>query len=146
MDMRRRPMADLGGAGLVSTVDDTLAFAMMLAGRGELGGVRILRPQTVDLMCSGQLVATLGERALARSILGERGLGMDTGPGGAGDLRQPAQRPCGGSGHGDVQRGDRRALLGDPKANIAGSFMTHAMNGGLAEFSRFERLAYAALD
>jgi CubicO group peptidase (beta-lactamase class C family) len=39
-----------GGGGLVSTAADYLRFAQMLLGGGELDGVRILRPETVELM------------------------------------------------------------------------------------------------
>ena len=39
-----------GGGGLVSTMDDYTAFCQMLANGGELGGVRILQPETVKLM------------------------------------------------------------------------------------------------
>jgi len=39
-----------GGGGLVSTIQDYWHFAQMMLNRGELNGVRILQPQTVDTM------------------------------------------------------------------------------------------------
>src|SRR5690606_17341208 len=39
-----------GGGGLVSTASDYLRFAQMLLNGGELDGVRILSPKTVELM------------------------------------------------------------------------------------------------
>jgi CubicO group peptidase (beta-lactamase class C family) len=39
-----------GGAGLVATASDYARFLQMLLNRGELDGVRILSPKTVDLM------------------------------------------------------------------------------------------------
>ena len=39
-----------GGGGLVSTASDYLRFAQMLLNRGELDGVRILGPETIELM------------------------------------------------------------------------------------------------
>lgn len=39
-----------GGGGLVSTMEDYSRFAQMLVNQGELNGVRILKPETVDLM------------------------------------------------------------------------------------------------
>lgn len=39
-----------GGGGLVSTASDYMQFAQMLLNDGELDGVRILSPKTVDLM------------------------------------------------------------------------------------------------
>jgi CubicO group peptidase (beta-lactamase class C family) len=44
-----------GGAGLVSTVDDYLAFAEMLAAGGERRGVRILSRPSVEAMTRDQL-------------------------------------------------------------------------------------------
>ncbi|MEL6388155.1 MAG: serine hydrolase [Pseudomonadota bacterium] len=39
-----------GGGGLVSTMDDYARFAAMLLNEGELDGVRLLEPETVELM------------------------------------------------------------------------------------------------
>jgi CubicO group peptidase (beta-lactamase class C family) len=44
-----------GGGGLVSTADDYLKFARLLIGRGEVDGVRLLKPETVDLMRANRL-------------------------------------------------------------------------------------------
>lgn len=44
-----------GGGGLFSTVDDYLTFARLLLGRGEADGVRLVRPETVDLMTANRL-------------------------------------------------------------------------------------------
>jgi len=44
-----------GGGGLVSTVDDYLTFIRMLMGKGEVDGVRLLKPETVELMMTNQL-------------------------------------------------------------------------------------------
>ncbi len=44
-----------GGGGLVSTARDYARFCQMLLNGGQLGGVRLLRPQTVKQMTSNQL-------------------------------------------------------------------------------------------
>jgi CubicO group peptidase (beta-lactamase class C family) len=44
-----------GGHGSVSTPNDLLRFAQMLANRGQLDGVRLLAPRTVDLMTTNHL-------------------------------------------------------------------------------------------
>ncbi|WP_244064659.1 serine hydrolase domain-containing protein [Bradyrhizobium sp. Ce-3] len=44
-----------GGGGIVSTVPDFLRFCQMLLNGGELGGVRILKPETVRLMTTNSL-------------------------------------------------------------------------------------------
>jgi CubicO group peptidase (beta-lactamase class C family) len=50
-----RPSFPSGGGGLVSTTMDYLRFSQMLANGGALDGVRILRPETVELMHTNQL-------------------------------------------------------------------------------------------
>jgi len=48
-----------GGGGLVGTVTDYMRFAQMLASGGELDGVRILKPETVELMHTDHLPANV---------------------------------------------------------------------------------------
>lgn len=55
LDMTEEGGFESGGGGLFSTVDDYTRFARMLLNRGELNGVRILRPETVDMMTRNQL-------------------------------------------------------------------------------------------
>ncbi|OBR49212.1 serine hydrolase [Paraburkholderia tropica] len=51
----QRPEFFMGGTGLFSTPRDYLAFLRMLLQGGSLGGVRILKPQTVAAMMSNQI-------------------------------------------------------------------------------------------
>lgn len=44
------PRLPSGGGGLVSTTDDYLQFVRLLLGRGQLDGVRLIGPKTLDLM------------------------------------------------------------------------------------------------
>ena len=62
-----------GGAGLVSTAGDYARFLEMLREGGQLGGVRILAPHTVDLMTHNQ-VGTLYDSSGARGF----GFGFET--------------------------------------------------------------------
>ena len=59
--MNRSPAFESGGAGLVSTADDHARFAQMLLNGGELDGVRVLQPRTVQFMTSGRLTETQKE-------------------------------------------------------------------------------------
>lgn len=59
-----------GGGGLISTAQDYLRFAQMLLNGGELGGVRILAPATVQLMTSNHLAPSL--------MTGEFSIGPET--------------------------------------------------------------------
>lgn len=52
-----------GGGGLVASTHDYARFMQMLLNRGELGGARILKPETVDLM--------------ARNHIGDLTVGLD---------------------------------------------------------------------
>lgn len=65
-----------GGFGLASTLDDYQRFARMLLGRGELDGVRILKPSTVRLMATDQLDPSITERAWLPGK-GAMGFGFD---------------------------------------------------------------------
>lgn len=49
------PNLQSGGGGLVSTARDYLAFSQMLLNGGELNGVRLLAPLTVELMHRNQM-------------------------------------------------------------------------------------------
>lgn len=62
-----------GGAGLISTAADYARFLEMLRNGGQLGGVRILAPHTVDLMTHDQ-VGRLYDSSGARGF----GFGFET--------------------------------------------------------------------
>lgn len=71
----RPPVFPSGGGGLVSTVDDYLAFARLLLNYGRHGGARLLSRPMAELMTTDQL--TPAQRAGAGIILGEhRGWGF----------------------------------------------------------------------
>ncbi|MDE2691583.1 MAG: serine hydrolase [Acidobacteriota bacterium] len=55
----QKPNLLSGGGGLVSTAADYMRFAQMLANGGELGGIRILKPETVKLMHTDHLPASV---------------------------------------------------------------------------------------
>ncbi|HEX9164902.1 MAG TPA: serine hydrolase domain-containing protein [Gemmatimonadales bacterium] len=79
-----------GGGGLVSTPADYIRFLQMLANRGELGGVRLLRPATVDSVTAAHRV---GNTARVASVQG---------PGWATGFQlmvAPDIRAVGGGGH-----------------------------------------------
>jgi CubicO group peptidase (beta-lactamase class C family) len=49
------PAFEAGGGGLVSTADDYLGFARMLLGKGSVGEVQVLRPESVAEMVRDQI-------------------------------------------------------------------------------------------
>ena len=56
------PLFESGSGGLFSTAPDYLRFARLLLRRGEVDGVRLVRPETVDLMARNRL--TPAQRAM----------------------------------------------------------------------------------
>ena len=72
LDMIEEGGFESGGGGLFSTVDDYTRFARMLLNRGELNGVRILKPETVDIKTRNQLTK---EQRLGCTWADENGYG-----------------------------------------------------------------------
>ena len=65
------PSAFLGGGGLVSTMADYLRFADMLRRKGELNGVRILSPRTVQYMTKNHLPGGVDLTSFGRPLFSE---------------------------------------------------------------------------
>jgi CubicO group peptidase (beta-lactamase class C family) len=66
----------MGGAGLVSSLDNYMRFARMLLNRGSLDGARILKPSTVKLMSTDQLDPRITQRQWLPGK-GNGGFGID---------------------------------------------------------------------
>ncbi|HTA52181.1 MAG TPA: serine hydrolase domain-containing protein [Candidatus Acidoferrum sp.] len=69
-DYKSQPTMPSGGGGMVSTAQDYSRFAQMLLNGGELDGVRILAPATVQLMSANHLPPRL--------MTGEFSIGPET--------------------------------------------------------------------
>ena len=65
------PAAFQGGGGLVSTARDYLRFAEMLRRGGELDGIRLLSPRTVEYMASNHLPGNADLSAFGRPLFAE---------------------------------------------------------------------------
>jgi len=70
-DYATQPTMPMGGGGMVSTAEDYLRFAQMLLNGGELNGVRILAPATVELMTTNHLAPSLmtGEFSIGPAVM-----------------------------------------------------------------------------
>jgi CubicO group peptidase (beta-lactamase class C family) len=62
-NVSKPPAFPSGGGGLYSTAGDYLRFAQMLANDGELSGVRILAPSSVELMTSNHVPPAVQDAA-----------------------------------------------------------------------------------
>ena len=117
----RPPVFESCGGGLVSTVDDYLAFCRMLLGGGSYGGVRILSRPSVELMTTDHL--TDEQKAEGKILLGDGvgwGFGLSVVSGRAGLASPGAFGWDGGfttSGH------------SDPREEMVGILMTQLVAG-----------------
>ena len=78
----RPPTFLSGGGGLVSTAADYHRFTQLLAGGGELAGVRLLSPRTVAYMTRNHLPGNVDLEAFGRPVFAEstvRGVGFGLG-------------------------------------------------------------------
>jgi len=66
-DVTKRPNWMAGGHGLVTTAADYTRFSQMLLNGGELNGVRLLAPKTIEIMTSDQLPPGISFSPVAQS-------------------------------------------------------------------------------
>lgn len=126
-----------GGAGLVSTLDDYLRFAQMLANGGELDGVRILSPQTVKLLRSDHLAGID-----ASGLWSMDGFGL-----GVGVINDPAGRSgeLGGSGTYGWGGAAGTDFWIDPENSVVGVFMIQSIPHRTTLSEIFRNMIYASL-
>ena len=77
----RKPNVLSGGGGLASTIGDYLKFCLMLANGGELNGVRILSPKTLEFMTlnhlpGGQTIRQMGDNTFSEARMDGSGFGL----------------------------------------------------------------------
>lgn len=86
-----------GGQGLWSTADDYLAFARLFVEGGAVGGVRLLRPETLARMTTNRLTERQRETAeVGGARLFREGLGFGMGVAVVLDPRKAEPMICGG--------------------------------------------------
>ena len=125
-----------GGGGLVSTARDYLRFAQMMLNGGELDGVRILSPKTVELITSNHI----GDKKLG---FGREGIGFGLGfavvadPGAAGEIGSVGEYNWGGAA------GTRFWI--DPDENLIGIFMVQSIPHRTRLADQFKSLVYQSL-
>lgn len=69
--LTEKPTLFLGGNGLCSTASDYERFCRMMLNRGELDGVRVLKPETVDLMFENHLKVPGRKYGLGGAVNGD---------------------------------------------------------------------------
>lgn len=137
-----------GGGGLVSTAQDYLQFARMLANGGTLGGHRIISRKTLLLMTANHLPGGVDLPALSRSLFSEAaydgvgfGLGFAT--------STAAHKTLMPGSNGDFFWGGAASTFFwvDPEEDLIGIFMTQLIPSSTWPVRREMRtMVYAALD
>ncbi len=125
-----------GGGGLVSTARDYMRFSQMMLNGGELDGVRILSPKTVELM-------TINHLGDIKMGFGGRGIGFGLGfavaldQGRIGELGSVGEYNWGGAA------GTRFWI--DPEEQLIGIFMVQSIPHRTRLGSDFKNLTYQAI-
>jgi CubicO group peptidase (beta-lactamase class C family) len=135
---KKNPTMLGGGSGLVSTAMDYARFVQMLLNNGELEGVRILAPKTVELIRSNHL----GDLRSVNNVNGRLGYGfgltvaVNLGMGKTGAIGSEGEYNWGGAAG--------TAFWIDPKEDMVGVFLVQVMPQ-LTTKDLFKQLAYQAL-
>ncbi len=119
-----------GGAGLSSTVENYARFLQMFLNDGELNGVRLLSPKTIEMMLTDQLPTLPVEAGL--------GFGLET-------LSNDYQSP---KSIGSFSWGGAFATTywADPREQLVAQIYTNMVNPPAADLSaRFTTLTYSAI-
>jgi CubicO group peptidase (beta-lactamase class C family) len=145
---RTHPAFLSGGGGLVSTTADYLRFAQMLVQGGELDGVRVLAPRTVELMRTNHLPGggDLSSVALPGGYgeVGFAGMGfgltvaVSLGPAATGVVGSPGEFMWGGAAS--------TIFWVDPVDEVVAVFMTQLLPSGTFNFrGQLKALVYGAM-
>jgi CubicO group peptidase (beta-lactamase class C family) len=127
-----------GGYSISTTISDYALFAQMLLNKGQLNGVRLLSPKTVELMATNQVSAA----ALAAGSI----LGPGTGYGlGVSVMMNPAERGNLGSvGEFGWSGAASTHVLIDPKEDLVAIYCTQLM-GEFAVRAHFVTMLYQSI-
>ena len=121
-----------GGAGLLSTARDYARFLEMIRNHGELDGVRILAPKTVDLMTTNQ----------SGTLFGNAGQGFGLGFQTAEKLGADGFASVGSFGWGGAYGSNYKV---DPAEHLVIVFMINQLPNRTSIASLFPNLVYQAL-
>lgn len=125
-----------GGAGLASTARDYLRFSQMMLNGGELDGVRILSPKTVELITTnhlGDLQMGFGRSGVGFGL----GFAVSLDQGHIGEIGSPGEYSWGGAA------GTRFWI--DPEEELIGIFMVQSIPHRTRLAQTFRVLTYQAI-
>jgi CubicO group peptidase (beta-lactamase class C family) len=125
-----------GGGGLMSTARDYLRFSQMLLNGGQLDGVRILSPKTVELMTENHL----GDIPMG---FGSEGVGFGLGVAVAMDQGEIGELGSEGEYNWGGAAGTRFWI--DPEEQLIGIFMVQSIPHRTRLAGEFKNLVYQAV-
>jgi CubicO group peptidase (beta-lactamase class C family) len=138
------PVFESGSGGLVSTVDDYLAFCRMMLGKGKLGNTRLLSRPSVELMTTDHI--TPEQKAASpffSNFWDNRGWGLGL------SIITRRDDMAGGPGRFGWDGGYGTSGYSDPKEDLVGILMTQRVwdsPGAPAVLTDFWTQAYRAID
>jgi len=137
----KKPHFEMGGGGLVSTIDDYTRFSQMLLHKGELDDVRILGRKTVEFMSANHLQADILKNFTENEARGYGyGLGVRV-------MMDPANAGMNGS----VREWGWSGMAGtwmciDPEEELTAVFMIQLVPYGISPVAAyFQQMMYSAL-
>lgn len=136
-----KPALLSGGGGLISTADDYLRFAQMMLNRGELDGVRILKPETVELMTRNHLADDLVPIMLGPLPMANTGFGLDF----AVRVSTGGGEPAGSLGEYGWGGAASTQFFVSPRENVICIGMTQYMPATMSYFQEARKKLYAAV-
>ena len=135
----RPPAFPSGAGGLVSTIDDFLAFGQMMLHKGRHGGMRLLSRPSVEAMTTDQL--TDEQRASAGLFLGDnRGWGFGV------SIITRRDDPSAVPGRFGWEGGLGTSWASDPREEMVAILMTQSMGFPSGIYPDFWTSAYQAID
>jgi CubicO group peptidase (beta-lactamase class C family) len=143
---RQESPLEFGGAGLVCTAMDYLRMAQMLVNGGELDGVRLLSPKTVDLMTTNHLSSKLGEDPLGQLFAGGAFTGVGFGLTGSVVTSPAANGNTGSVGEFSWGGAASTDFWIDPTENLVGMVLTQLMPAGIEPTrTKMHQMTYQAI-
>ena len=133
----RKPTFFSGGGGLVSTADDYMRFCQMMLNGGELDGVRLLSPKTIELMTSDH-TTVIGDNPRRNS-----GYGFGLGFAVAKDLGMIGAPTSVGEFNWGGAAGTRFWI--DPEEKFIGIYMVQILPHPFAYGENFKIMAYQTI-
>ncbi len=136
-----------GGGGLISTAADYLRFSEMLRRKGELGGVRILGPRTIDYMTRNHLPGNLDIASFGTPINAETPpVGVGFGLGFGVSIDPVAAKVLTGLGEYSWGGAASTAFFVDPAEELSAVFLTQLLPSSTYPLrSQLRQLVYQAI-